>query len=140
MIEQNVDTLMTAVGSLVTGLVGAAFWIRKAKPGFAKDDLTTKQAEADLGVIERLERECKRLSDQNEKLANLVNEFQLQILRLQTENNRMSLENSALKQENVALREEIIELKNDIAELTKLVSEMQQSRPACATCPQWNQR
>jgi chromosome segregation ATPase len=130
----DADTVVAALGTLTSVVIGAAFWLRKLKPTFAKDDLATKVAEADMGVIERLEKECKRLSGQNDKLADSLNRFQMEVLKLQTENNKLSMENNALKEENLSLREEIMDLRKEVSELTKMVMEMQRMSPACFGC------
>ena len=130
----NIDTLAAALGTLTSALIGAAFWLRKMKPTFAKDDLAAKAAEADMGVIERLEKQCDRLAEQNGTLATSLNQFQLQIITLQTENNKLSMENAALRDENLSLREEIMDLRKEVAELTKTVMDMQKMSPACFTC------
>lgn len=121
---ENTDAIMAALGAITSSVVGLAFWLRRMKPTFAKDDLATKVAEADIGVIDRLERECKRLSEQNDRLANTLNDFQLQVLRLHTENNKLSMENNTLREENLSLREEIMELRTEVAELTRTVMQM----------------
>ena len=132
---KDADTLMTALGGLTSLVLGAALWIRRMKPTFAKDDLAAKAAEADMGVIERLEKECKRLSEQNDRLSQSMNQFQMQIIQFQTENQKLSFENNALKEENLSLREEIIELKKEVSDLTKMVMELQGHKPDCHNCP-----
>ena len=134
MVEQNVDTLLTAIGSVVTTLLGAAFWIRKQKPAFAKDDLAAKQAEADIGIIGRLEKQNDRLSEQVDKLGAQVNQFQFEVIKLQGENNKLSVENNALREENLSLREEIMELRGEIKELTSMVMQLQQAPALCTSC------
>ena len=125
----------TALGTLTTAVIGAALWLRKLKPVFAKDELAAKAAEADIGVIERLERECQRMSEQNTKLADNLNRFQLQIITFQTENQKLSLENNSLKEENLSLREEIMDLRKEVAELTQMVMKVQTMSPECLRCP-----
>lgn len=130
----NMDALSAALGTITTAVIGAAFWLRKMKPTFAKDDLAAKAAEADMGVIERLEKQCDRLAKQNDTLADSLNQFQLQIITLQTENNKLSMENAALREENLSLREEIMDLRKEVTELTKTVMDMQKMPLACFTC------
>lgn len=132
--EQNIDTLLTAVGSLVSGLLGAAYWLRKKKPEFAIDDKVSAEAKADIGIIGRLERQVDRLSEQNDILAKQVNTFQLEMIKLQSENNKLSLENNALREENLSLREEIIELRGELKKLTTMVVELQRVPTACVSC------
>lgn len=135
----NTEAVGTIAGILITG----AIWLRKLKPSFAVDDKLVAAANADTGIIERLEKECERLADQNTKLANLLNDFQtkngelirdfqMQLLKFQTENQKLAFENNALREENLSLREEIVELRsessklrNEITELTTMVVEMQ---------------
>ena len=57
-----------AIGAFVGVAVVAALWIRKLKPSWAVDDKLVAAANADVGIIGRLEREAKRLADQNESL------------------------------------------------------------------------
>lgn len=121
---ENNDTILAAIGTLTSAVVGGALWLRRMKPTFAKDDLATKAAEADIGVIDRLERECKRLAEQNDRLAISLNDFQMQILKLHTENNKLSMENNTLRGENLSLREEIVELRSEVAALTRTVMQM----------------
>ncbi len=109
------DDAKTVVGGLVTVIMAAAYWLRIKKP---QEDKLIAAASADISIIERLERECKRLSEQNEKLANSLNAFQLQILTFQTENQKLAFENNALREENLSLREEIMELRKEVHELS----------------------
>lgn len=128
------ETLLTALGGIGSAVVGLALYMRKLQASFAQDALATKAATADVGVIERLERECKRLSEQNEKLAENLNKFQLQIMTFQTENQKLSFENNSLKEENLSLREEIMELRGEVSELSKTMMEIQARPPACMVC------
>ncbi len=131
MVENSgtLDTITTLIGGLVSAIIAGALALRKMKPVFAKDDLAAKAAEADIGVIERLERECNRMSAQNDTLANSLNQFQLQLVTFHTENQKLAMENNALKEENLSLREEIIELKREISDLTKMVMELERRKP-----------
>lgn len=124
----------TIIGTALTTVLGGLWWLRKQKPGLAQDNLATKQAEADIGIIGRLESECKRLSIQNDKLANSLNEFQLQLVKFQTENNKLSMENNALREENLSLREEIVELRGEVRELSSALLQMQSKRSNCDGC------
>jgi cell division protein FtsB len=128
-----------AVGSIAATLIAGAIYLRKLKPAFAMDDRIAKGANADVGIIDRLEKECARLSDQNTKLANLVNDFQtkngelirdfqFQLLTFQTENQKLSFENNALREENLSLREEIAELRKEVQALGASLLEMQKEQ------------
>ena len=88
------DSLVGGIGALVAVVVSAALWLRKLKPTFARDDLTAKAAEADMAVIDRMSKEADRMAKQNDMLAQSLNQFQLQLLTLQTENNKLSLKNN----------------------------------------------
>lgn len=114
-----------AVGTIAGILIAGAVWLRKLKPAFATDDRLAAAANADTGIIERLEKECQRLSAQNVKLAKLVSGFQMQLLTFQTENQKLSFENNALREENLSLREEIMELRKEVQELSKTLLHMQ---------------
>ena len=102
------------IGSIVTVVMALGWYLRNKKP---QEDKALASIGADIGIIERLERECRRLSEQNDKLANSLNTFQLQILSLQTENAKLHLEGNALREENLSLREEIMELRKEVQEL-----------------------
>lgn len=111
------EDISKAVFGLAGGVGAMLFWFHKAKPGFAKDDLAVKQAEADIGIIDRLDIECRRLSDQNTKLAESLNDFQMQLLDFHTENRKLASENELLRKENSLLRDEIVLLRNEVREL-----------------------
>ena len=125
---------LEAIGGVAGAILAGGLWLRKLKPQFAADDKIAAIANADMGIIERMEKEGKRLSDQNDKMANSLNQFQLQLLTFQTENNKLSMENNALREENLFLREEITELKGKIQELTATVLDMQRLKPVCMMC------
>ena len=101
-----------AVGAFVGLVVVAALWIRKLKPSWAVDDKLAAAANADVGIIGRLEREAKRLADQNESLAKSVNALQVEVTKLVGENAKLHAEVQSLREENHALRVEIRELMN----------------------------
>lgn len=101
--------LLSAFSAIV---IGAALWLRKIKPDLAVSDKVAAIANADTGIVERLEKECNRMARQNDILADKVNEFQLQLLNLTTEN-------AKLHQEVCAMREENSDLRNEIRELTE---------------------
>ena len=137
--EVSGSDIGTAIGGAVTTIVGFALWIKKQKPEFAKAEASANVIEAtgkaDLSIIERLEKECKRLSDQNDVLAKSVNAFQLQLVTFQTENQKLSFENNALREENLSLREEIMELRKEVHELGQELMKIQARHNAnCIGC------
>lgn len=127
------ETISAAIGTIAAVLISLALWLRRLKPTFAKDDLATKAAEADVGVIARLERECLRMEQHNNTLSELVAKFQLQVVTLQEENGKLAIENRVLRDENSSLRQEIGELRQEIAELTRAVAEIRKAPCTCAT-------
>jgi predicted RNase H-like nuclease (RuvC/YqgF family) len=135
MIELIQENIGGALGTAIAAIIAMAITFKKMKPGFALDEKVVAAAAADNGIIERLERESKRLSDQNDKLANNLNAFQLQIVTFQTENQKLSFENNALKEENMSLREEIMELRREVQELGKELLRIQRDMPNCQLCP-----
>lgn len=120
--EINNDTLLNSIYGITAAVVSLGLYLRKLKPTFAKDDLITRQAEADMGVISRLEHECQRLHDQNTLLAETLSNFQLELIKFKTENQILSYENSSLREENRLLREEIVQLRRDSLSLREDVS------------------
>ena len=132
MIQENVGG---ALGGAISVILGAALYMKRMKPTFALDEKVVATVAADNGIIDRLERESKRLSEQNDKLANSLNAFQIQLLTFQTENQKLSFENTALKEENFSLREEIVELRSEVNALGKELLRIQQNIPNCYTCP-----
>jgi predicted nuclease with TOPRIM domain len=123
------------VGGLVTAILSIGWWVRKQKPGMAMDDKMVAAANADVSIIGRLQGECKRLGEQNDKLAVSLNQFQLQLMDFQTENSKLSRENSALREENLSLREEIMELRIEVQKMTAAMLQMQISNnEKCSEC------
>lgn len=103
-----------AIGGVAGVLIAAALWIRKLKPSLAVDDKLAAAANADTGIIERLEREADRLSKQNDILAENLNKLQLELVKLSTENGKLHLEIIGLREENAEMRRENAELNRKI--------------------------
>lgn len=117
MAEAAVFPYIESIGAFVGVAIVAALWIRRLKPNWAVDDKLVAAATADIGIIARLEREAKRLADQNEVLAKSVSGLQVEVTKLVAENAKLHNEVQLLRDENQSLREEIRELldarKND---------------------------
>ena len=135
MIEVIQENIVASITTAVSAITGMAFLFKKLKPGFALDEKVVVAAAADNGIVARLEKESKRLSDQNDKLAGSLNAFQLQIITFQTENQKLSFENNALREENMSLREEIMELRKEVQGLGLELLRIQREIPNCSQCP-----
>jgi FtsZ-binding cell division protein ZapB len=134
-------------GEVVGGLTGfvavAAYFMRKLKPGFANDDVSVAGSKADLGIIDRLTKECDRLSTQNGELADSVNRLQLETIKIATENSKLHIEIQALREENAELRREnkemrrereelmteMVELKADMQEMSAVIKDLLSKKP-----------
>ena len=112
------------LGAFTAVVVVAAMWVRKLKPDLAVGDKVAAIAAADTGIVERLEKECNRLSQQNDILADKVNQFQMQLLDLTTENAKLHREVCAMREENADLR----------AEIRELTQKLKDSNRDCDTC------
>jgi FtsZ-binding cell division protein ZapB len=131
------------VGALSAFVGFAAFLMRKIKPGLANDDVSIAGSKADLGIIQRLEKECDRLAAQNTELADSVNRLQLETVKLSTENSKLHLEIIGLREENAELRrenkemrkereelmQEMIELKADMHEMSAVIKDLLSKKP-----------
>lgn len=113
------------IGTLTTIVLAAGWWLRNKKP---QEDRGIAAATAEVGIIEQLRSECKRLSEQNAKLAESLNKFQLQIMDLQTENMKLHREANAFREENLSLREEIVELRKELQDLGAEVLKMSRGK------------
>lgn len=107
------------IGALVTAILSIGWWVRKQKPGIALDDKVVAAAQADVGIIQRLEKEANRLADQNNILAEQLNRLQLELMKLSTENAKLHLEIVGLREENSDLRKELKELTEVLFNMNK---------------------
>lgn len=143
MMEIVQDNIGGALGGAISVIVGAALYMKRMKPTFALDDKVVAAAAADNGIVDRLEKESKRLAEQNDVLAGSVNRLQLETIKLSTENSKLHMEILGLREENAELRrenkemrkerdelmEEMAGLKNDMKEMTALIQDLLSKKP-----------
>lgn len=77
-----------APGVFAGGLAAALAWFRMRRVT-ARDNKGTTADDATAAVISMLRAEVQRLSDQNTKLAEIVNDLQMQVVALHTKNSEL---------------------------------------------------
>lgn len=97
------DVLKTDVSSVTAWIVAAGGGILlglvKLRSMLSSEKTSTAGSDASGGVIEMLRVEVNRLAEQNTRLATMVNDLQLQVIALRTENSE--LRTLILKDSNV---------------------------------------
>lgn len=104
------DNWGTAAAGAGAAVVGAVLYWKKILTSFAREDVMTGRAEAELDIIETLRAELDRLSKQNGMLAEQLIRLQATAMELQASVNTSRLENRELRDEIHSLRDEITRL------------------------------
>jgi hypothetical protein len=87
---ETITQLYTEMGTLAAGALGG-LWIAyyRLKKIIASDQRSTQNDAAQINVVGLLREEINRLSEQNVKLARIVNTLQLEVITLRNENSEL---------------------------------------------------
>ena len=96
---------------VATALVALGFGVRWAITHWKQSGLEGQKVDAESNLIASLNDEVKRLGDQNDRLAERLNEMQLQSVLLREEIGELRLENGRLRREITDLHREIERLR-----------------------------
>lgn len=118
------ETIKEAAGWAAAAVMGGFIGIRKVMRFTAANDASIEHARADESLVKGLRTELERLSGQNGRLADALNELQnnvtvllKQVGGLQVENARQARELLDLRSENVRLQNKVDVLHEEIETL-----------------------
>jgi FtsZ-binding cell division protein ZapB len=87
---ETITYLYTEIGTLAAGALGGlALAYYKLKKIIASDQAATQNDSAQINIVTLLREEINRLSEQNVKLARIVNTLQLEVITLRNENSEL---------------------------------------------------
>ncbi len=115
--HEDFNTVRELAGWATAGLLGTFLAFKRTLRMSAADDVKAEESRAGESLIKGLRIEVERLSTQNGRLADTLNELQLKLAELHSEVGHLRAENALAVEEIQDLRAENGRLKNEVSAL-----------------------
>lgn len=115
--HEDFNTVRELAGWATAGLLGTFLAFKRTLRMSAADDVKVEESRAGESLIKGLRIEVERLSTQNGRLADTLNELQLKLAELHSEVGHLRAENALAVEEIQDLRAENGRLKSEVAAL-----------------------
>ncbi len=115
--HEDFNTIRELAGWATAGLLGTFLAFKRTLRMSASDDRQAEESRAGESLIKGLRIEVERLSTQNGRLADTLNELQLKLAELHSEVGHLRAENALAVEEIQDLRAENGRLKSEVSAL-----------------------